>query len=38
MFKKILLSTHGTPGAQKAEDLALSWAEKSKAREHGKVH
>lgn len=26
MFKKILLATHGTPGAQKAEALAAQWA------------
>ncbi|WP_147820586.1 universal stress protein [Salidesulfovibrio onnuriiensis] len=31
MFKKILLATHGTPGAQKAERLAAQWAAQSGA-------
>ncbi|WP_243547297.1 universal stress protein [Pseudodesulfovibrio tunisiensis] len=32
MFRHILLATHGTPGAQKAETLALDWARQSGAR------
>lgn len=31
MFKRILLATHGTPGAQKAETLAAQWARTSGA-------
>ncbi|WP_018125617.1 universal stress protein [Desulfovibrio oxyclinae] len=31
MFKKILLATHGTPGARKAEALAADWAKRTGA-------
>jgi nucleotide-binding universal stress UspA family protein len=31
-MRHILLATHGTPGAQKAEDLALEWAGRFGAR------
>ncbi len=31
MFKRILLATHGTPGARKAETLAENWARQSGA-------
>ncbi|MGE4290572.1 MAG: universal stress protein [Desulfovibrio sp.] len=31
-MRHILLATHGTPGAQKAEDLALDWAKHFGAR------
>jgi nucleotide-binding universal stress UspA family protein len=31
MFKRILLATHGTPGARKAEALAADWARKTGA-------
>ncbi len=32
MFKKILLATHGSDGAQKAEDVALRLAKENKAK------